>query len=71
MQMCKNVYGCKVVGSAGSEDKVSDTEDHTRLSILAQVEFLTKELGFDAAWNYKTMPTLDALNKFCPEGIDM
>nr|ACL13981.1 NADPH dependent alkenal/alkenone reductase [Dunaliella salina] len=55
-QMCKNVYGCKVVGSAGSEDKV---------------EFLTKELGFDAAWNYKTMPTLDALNKFCPEGIDM
>ncbi|KAF5829915.1 NADPH dependent alkenal/alkenone reductase [Dunaliella salina] len=55
-QMCKNIYGCKIVGSAGSDDKV---------------EFLTKELGFDAAWNYKKMPTLDALKKFCPEGIDI
>ena len=37
-----------------------------------QVEFLTKELGFDAAYNYKTAKTqLDALEKLCPEGIDM
>lgn len=43
----------------------------TRL-FAQQVEFLTKELGFDAAYNYKTVKNqLDVLEKLCPEGIDM
>jgi len=36
-----------------------------------QVQFLTKELGFDAAYNYKTTPHMEALDKMCPNGIDM
>ncbi|XP_077445477.1 prostaglandin reductase 1-like [Stigmatopora argus] len=47
--------GCKVVGSAGSDAKVA---------------FL-KELGFDEAFNYKTVASLDqALRKASPEGYD-
>ena len=31
-----------------------------------------KELGFDAAYNYKTIESLDAtLKEACPKGIDM
>lgn len=49
--------GCRVVGIAGGEDKCS---------------FLTKELGFDAAINYKTNPNLrQALKESCPNGIDV
>ena len=37
----------------------------------AKVEFL-KSLGFDAAYNYKTISSLDAtLKEACPKGIDM
>ncbi|XP_044039522.1 prostaglandin reductase 1-like [Siniperca chuatsi] len=47
--------GCKVVGSAGSDAKVA---------------FL-KELGFDVAFNYKTVGSLEeALKKASPEGYD-
>ncbi|XP_058481287.1 prostaglandin reductase 1 [Solea solea] len=47
--------GCKVVGSAGSDAKVA---------------FL-KELGFDEAFNYKTIGSLEeALKKASPEGYD-
>ncbi|XP_051284731.1 prostaglandin reductase 1 [Dicentrarchus labrax] len=47
--------GCKVVGSAGSDAKVA---------------FL-KELGFDEAFNYKTVGSMDeALKKASPEGYD-
>lgn len=47
--------GCKVVGSAGSDAKVA---------------FL-KEIGFDEAFNYKTVSSLDeALKKASPEGYD-
>ncbi|XP_026152936.1 prostaglandin reductase 1 [Mastacembelus armatus] len=47
--------GCKVVGSAGSDAKVA---------------FL-KELGFDEAFNYKTVSSLEeALKKASPEGYD-
>ncbi|KAM9827022.1 prostaglandin reductase 1-like [Neosynchiropus ocellatus] len=49
------IKGCKVVGSAGSDAKVA---------------FL-KELGFDEAFNYKTVASLeDALTKASPEGYD-
>lgn len=45
-----------VVGFAGSD---------------AKVEYL-KSLGFDAAYNYKTITSLDAtLKEACPKGIDM
>ncbi|XP_063770280.1 prostaglandin reductase 1-like [Pseudophryne corroboree] len=49
------IMGCKVVGSAGSDDKV---------------EYL-KEIGFDEAFNYKTVSSLEeALKKASPEGYD-
>ncbi|RVE60410.1 hypothetical protein OJAV_G00180850 [Oryzias javanicus] len=49
------IKGCKVVGSAGSEEKVA---------------FL-KELGFDEAFNYKTVTSLEeALRKASPDGYD-
>ena len=49
--------GCRVVGSAGADDKVAYLED---------------ELGFDAAFNYKTVPSLDrALEESCGQGIDV
>lgn len=49
------IKGCKVVGSAGSDAKVA---------------FL-KELGFDEAFNYKTVGSLEeALKKASPEGYD-
>jgi len=48
--------GLKVIGSAGEDEKV---------------EFITKELGFDAAFNYKKENTSDALKKYAPEGIDI
>nr|XP_040039016.1 prostaglandin reductase 1-like [Gasterosteus aculeatus aculeatus] len=49
------IKGCKVVGSAGSDTKVA---------------FL-KELGFDEAFNYKTVGSLEeALKKASPDGYD-
>ncbi|KAM8961915.1 prostaglandin reductase 1-like [Pelodytes ibericus] len=49
------IIGCKVVGSAGSDDKV---------------QYL-KEIGFDEAFNYKTVGSLEeALKKASPEGYD-
>ncbi|XP_033839457.1 prostaglandin reductase 1-like [Periophthalmus magnuspinnatus] len=49
------IMGCKVVGSAGSDAKVA---------------FL-KELGFDQAFNYKTVTSLEeALRSASPEGYD-
>lgn len=49
------IKGCKVVGSAGSDAKVA---------------FL-KELGFDEAFNYKTVDSLEgALKKASPDGYD-
>ncbi|KAG9274450.1 prostaglandin reductase 1-like [Astyanax mexicanus] len=53
-QICK-MKGCKVVGSAGSEEKVS---------------FL-KEVGFDHVFNYRTVSSLDeALKEASPEGYN-
>ncbi len=48
--------GCRVVGSAGSDEKA---------------EFLTGELGFDAALNYKTVDLNEGLREHCPDGIDI
>ena len=49
--------GCRAVGCAGSDDKAA---------------FLLDELDFDAAFNYKAMPSIiEALNIAAPNGIDM
>ncbi|XP_068090461.1 prostaglandin reductase 1-like isoform X2 [Hyperolius riggenbachi] len=49
------IKGCKVVGSAGSDDKIA----------------YLKEIGFDEAFNYKTVSSLEeALKKASPEGYD-
>ncbi|KAJ6447281.1 NAD(P)-binding Rossmann-fold containing protein [Purpureocillium lavendulum] len=54
-QMAK-MHGMKVIGSTGSQGKV---------------DFVLNELGFDAAWNYKTETTKSALDRLAPEGIDV
>ena len=48
--------GCRVVGSAGSGEKVT---------------MLVKELGFDSAFNYKDGDLAGQLNAAAPEGIDV
>ena len=50
------IKGCRAVGSAGSDDKTAH---------------LTSELGFDAAFNYKTRDLREALTETCPDGIDV
>nr|CAC38761.1 leukotriene B4 [Geodia cydonium] len=48
--------GCRVVGFAGSDAKVKYMLD----------------LGFDAAYNYKTVESLDAaIKESCPNGVDL
>ena len=55
-QIAKNM-GCPVAGSAGSDAKVA---------------YLTDELGFDAAFNYKTVDSeMGAVRQACPRGIDV
>ncbi|XP_053321827.1 prostaglandin reductase 1-like [Spea bombifrons] len=49
------IKGCKAVGSAGSDDKIA----------------YLKEIGFDEAFNYKTVSSLEeALKQASPEGYD-
>lgn len=48
--------GARAVGSAGSPEKVA---------------FLTDELGFDAAFDYKREDLSEALREHCPDGIDV
>lgn len=51
------IHGSRVTGCAGSDEKVS---------------LLTTELGFDAAFNYKTSDSLSkSIGKVCPKGIDV
>jgi NADPH-dependent curcumin reductase CurA len=50
------VKGCRVVGIAGGADKCG---------------YLTRELGFDAAIDYKAEDVSAALRKHCPKGIDV
>ena len=48
---------CRVVGITGGDDKV---------------QFLTQELGFDAAFNYKETDDFQAqIKQHCPNGIDV
>eukprot|EP00731_Ephydatia_muelleri_P016525 Em0009g949a len=50
------IKGCRVVGFAGSDDKVA----------------YLKSIGFDEAINYKTVTSIsDAVKKACPNGVDM
>src|ERR1039457_939034 len=48
--------GCKVIGSAGSMEKV---------------KFLREECGFDIAFDYKVGPVLEQLKLEAPDGIDV
>jgi NADPH-dependent curcumin reductase CurA len=50
------IKGCRVVGIAGTDEKC---------------RWVTDELGFDAAINYKTEPVLAGLRRLCPGGIDI
>ena len=51
------IKGCRVVGVAGTDDKV---------------DYLVRELGFDAAFNYKTTGDHgQKLKELCPDGIDV
>lgn len=50
------IMGCYVVGIAGSDEKTA---------------WLTQELGFDAAVNYKTGDLSASLQSVCPRGIDI
>lgn len=50
------IKGCRAVGIAGTDDKI---------------KYLTDELGFDAAFNYKTDTNYFAkMRELCPNGID-
>jgi NADPH-dependent curcumin reductase CurA len=50
------IKGCRVVGIAGDDEKC---------------RWITDELGFDAAINYKTDPIHKSLRTHCPDGIDV
>ena len=50
------IVGCRVVGIAGSDEKCA---------------WLTGELGFDAAINYKRESVFRRLRQHCPNGIDV
>jgi len=51
------IKGCRVVGSAGSDEKV---------------RWLQEEAGIDAAFNYKNVQDLSAeLGRLCPDGSDI
>ena len=50
------INGCRVVGIAGSDEKCA---------------WLTEELGFDAALNYRTTNGYIELPKVCPDGVDV
>lgn len=48
--------GLTVIGSVGDDKKL---------------EFITKDLGFDGGFNYKTEKPLEALQRLAPNGIDI
>ncbi|WP_418908587.1 NADP-dependent oxidoreductase [Glutamicibacter endophyticus] len=55
-QIAKLMGAKRVVGSAGSDEKV---------------ELLTSKYGYDAAFNYKNGPAIELLAEVAPEGIDV
>lgn len=50
------IKGCRVVGIAGGKEKC---------------DYLVKELGFDAAIDYKSDDMIQSLKEHCPKGIDV
>ncbi len=50
------IKGCRVIGIAGTDEKCS---------------WLTQDLRFDAAINYKTESVFTRMKELCPEGIDI
>ena len=58
MTVCQiaKIKGCRAVGIAGSDEKN---------------QYLTAELGVDAAINYKSSEMSQALREACPKGIDV
>ena len=50
------IYGCRVVGVAGTDDKC---------------EFTKTELGFDDCVNYKDADFKEKLKSACPDGVDI
>ena len=54
-QFAKLKGAARVIGSAGSDEKVA----------------WLREIGFDAAFNYRTAPVLDQLREAAPDGIDV
>lgn len=50
------IHGCHVVGIAGTDEKC---------------RWITAELGFDAAINYKTESVPERLKALCPRGVDI
>ena len=54
-QIAKLKGAARVIGSAGSDEKVR----------------WLREIGFDAAFNYKTAPVLSQLRDAAPDGIDV
>lgn len=51
------IHGCRAVGSAGSDEKLV---------------YMTDELGYDAAFNYKQIDDLTSeVRALCPEGVDV
>ncbi|MGE0044883.1 MAG: NADP-dependent oxidoreductase [Hyphomonadaceae bacterium] len=50
------IKGCRAVGIAGGQEKC---------------DWLVKELGFDAAVDYKSQPVFKALKEAAPKGIDV
>lgn len=50
------IKGCRVVGIAGTDEKC---------------RWLTQELGFDAAINYRTENLHKSLKQHCPKGVDI
>lgn len=50
------IKGCRVVGIAGADDKI---------------DYVVNELGFDAAFNYKTTSDYAGkIRELCPDGVD-
>jgi len=51
------IHGCRVAGSAGSDDKVA---------------LLKNEFGYNAGFNYKTSDSLlESVQQACPKGVDV
>ncbi|EHR48800.1 putative NADP-dependent oxidoreductase [Saccharomonospora marina XMU15] len=55
-QLAKRNGAARVIGSAGSAEKV---------------RWLTEELGFDAAFNYRDAPVTEQLAAAAPDGVDV